>query len=302
MTLWQLKAFVTVAKEESFTKAGKVLHINQPSVSALVTGLQKELEVKLFEKLGIKPHLTEAGRRVLQLAESVLATIEKIPEEIDELKGLKRGSMAVGASGIAAATFLPGAIEAFRKKYPGIEISLKIAGGSALEKDLLDGNLDLAILGGAPLSPFLVGEVYLEEEVVGIAPPKHPLAQKHSVPLKLLAPEPLIIQEKGNPIRDMVEARFAKAGCVFRQTLEVSADSGARDLIRSAVAKGLGIAFISKCHVVGDVEGGRIRILRIRGLKLKRTMYITTHKNRQGPWLIPAFVDFLRDHKRKIER
>ncbi|MGH7767326.1 MAG: LysR family transcriptional regulator, partial [Candidatus Binatia bacterium] len=117
MTLWQLKTFATVAKEGSFTKAGKTLNISQPSVSALIIGLQKELGVKLFEKLGVKPHLTEAGRSLLQLAESALETIEKIPQEMDEVKGLKKGKLSVGSAGIATPIILP-TIHKFKSRFP----------------------------------------------------------------------------------------------------------------------------------------------------------------------------------------
>lgn len=297
MTLWQLKVFLTVAKIGSFTQAGKVLRIRQPSVTAVVRSLARELGTELFDKLGVKAHLTTAGKELIPLARELLDKAERIKDRMAEVGGLRKGSIAVGGSAIAAANFLPNAIEDFKKQYPGIEVPLKIEGGAVLEKELLEGELHLAILGWAPRSPMLVGEVYRDQEVVAIAPPDHPLTRLRSVSFKLLAPEPLIIQQRGNPIRDMVEERFARDGYTFAQKLEVSAEHGARDIVKSAVAKGLGIGFISRCHILGDAKAGRVKVLNIPNLKLKRTMYIATHKKRRASWLIQALIEFLRDYK-----
>ncbi|HEY3303929.1 MAG TPA: LysR family transcriptional regulator [Candidatus Binatia bacterium] len=297
MTLWQLKAFATVAKEGSFTKAGKALNISQPSASALVIGLEKELKVKLFEKLGVRPHLTEAGRRLLKLAETVLSTVDKIPDEMDQVKGLKKGRLMVGGAGIATATFLPVAIQKFKKEYPGVDVDLTIQTSEALEQKLLEGNIDLAILSWLPRSRLLLSELYLEEDVVAIAPPRHPLTKRRSVPLTLLAKQPLVTYEKGTPIRNMLEKKFAEKGIPAISAVEVNLQMGSRDAIRGVVANGLGIGFLSKVHVMSDVKAGRLKILKVPELNIKRTMYIVVHKNQQRSPLVRAFIDFLRGSK-----
>jgi DNA-binding transcriptional LysR family regulator len=297
MTLWQLKTFATVARERSFTKAGKALNISQPSVSSLVIGLQKELGIKLFEKLGMKPHLTEAGRRVLQLVESALAIIEKIPQEIDEVKGRHR--LRIGGSALAAASFLPVAVQEFKKHHPEVDIVLKIERTDSLEKNLLEGELDLAILGWAPRSSLLAREPYREEEVCVIAPPNHPLTKKRFVSLELLMQQPLILQGRNNPIREMVEKKVVAKGLSLIRRLEVNDEFGGRDIIRSAVTKGLGIGFVSKCHVLGDVAARRLKVLTVPELKLKRTMYIVLHKRREVPASTQGFIRFLKKYKYK---
>jgi DNA-binding transcriptional LysR family regulator len=293
MTLWQLKTFATVAREGSFTKAANALNISQPSVSSLVIGLQKELGVKLFEKFGMKPHLTEAGGRVLQLVESALATIEKIPEEMDEVRGLKKGRIRVGGSVVAGGSFLPAAVRQFERTHPGFEITLKIQRTGDLERMLLEGELDVANLGFAPRSSLVVAEPFREEEVAVIAPPNHPLTKKRSVPLKLLATQHLISTEKGVRFRDMVEQKFVAQGLSFAPSIQVNLDIGSRDVVRSAVASGLGIGFLSKCHVVNDVRAGRIKILNVPELKLKRAMYLAVHRNRQHSALVQSFTEYL---------
>jgi DNA-binding transcriptional LysR family regulator len=297
VTLYQLKVFATVAKSRSFTLAGETLRVRQPSVSLLIKGLERELEVKLFEKIGNKIHLTRAGEELLQHTGEILAKVEGIKERIDDIKGLRKGKIAVGGSGLAAASFLAVAVQNFKKERPGIEVTLTIERSESLQKKLLEGELDLAILGWPPRSPLLIGEPYQDEEIVAIAPANHPLARKRSVPLELLAKEPLITYKQGTTIRDVVERRFAEGGFPFRPLLEVNLQWGSRDAIKGVVVSGLGIAFISKSYVVSEVKAGRLKVLKIPGLHLKRTMHIAIHKDRQSSSHVQTFIDFLRHFK-----
>ena len=296
MTFHQLKVFVTVAKLRNFTLAAQTLHVRQPSVSILMQGLQRELEVRLFERLGTKVHLTRAGEELVHRAERILAEVEGIKEGMEEIKGLKKGKLTVGGSAIAAASFLPVAVQTFKKNHPGVDVTLTVQRSENLHKKLLDGDLDLALLARVPHSPLLLGEPYRDEEVVVIAPPNHPLAKKRSVSLENLSKESLIAYEKGNSIRDMVDRRFAKTGLLIKYALEINLQLGSRDAIRGAVANGLGISFLSKSYVLSDIKARRLKILRVPELQLKRTIYITIHKNRQSSSHVQAFIDILLRH------
>jgi len=296
MTLWQLKTFATVAREGSFTKAGKVLQISQPSVSSLVISLQKELGVKLFEKLGMKPRLTEAGRLLLKRAESVLGITEKIPEEMEEIKGLKKGRLAVGGSGFAGSTFLPAAVHAFKKTVPSIEVTVMIQRSRVIEERLLKGELDVALIARAPESRLIVAEQFREDEIVVIAPHNHPLTRRRSVPLRCLVKESIIAQDRSSNFRQKVEELFAMKGLPFTPELEIDIGSGSRDALRSAVANGLGIAFVSKCHINPHLESGRLKILKVPEVNLKRVMYLVFHRGRKNS-LAQLFVDFLRKYQ-----
>lgn len=297
MTLWQLQAFATVAKEGSFTKAGKALNISQPSVSALVIGLQKELGVKLFEKLGVKPHLTEAGRRLLKLVESALATIEKIPDEMDEVKGLRKGRLSIGGSGFAGATLLPVAVQNFKKNFLSIEVKLTIQRTPIIEEKLLNGEVDVALMGSAPKSSLIAASLFREEKVVVIAPPKHPLAKSRSVRLEQVAQEPIVADEKGTLSREMVEEVFNQRRLPFVPALEINVLSAGRDAIKTAVANGLGISFLPEHCVVLDVKAGLLKVVNVSDLNVKRAMYLAYHKKRRNNQLVQAFIHFLKNHK-----
>ena len=297
MTLHQLKVFITVAKIKSFTQAAERLGVRQPSVSLVIKDLEQSLQVRLFEKLGHRIRLTAAGELLLEEAGEILARVDGMKERMDELKGLKRGKLSIGGSPSAAASFLPFAVESFKKQFAWVELSLKIDRSARLEKNLLEGNLDVAVMGLAPHSPLLIGEFCHEEEIIAVAAPSHPLAGKRSVPLIQLAKESMITQEKGGLIRTILDERFARLGIPFVPKMELSPEVGARDAIRSAVAGGLGIGFITKCHVLADLESGRLKQLKVPDLKLKRSNYIVVHKSRQGSALVQAFIKALKREK-----
>jgi DNA-binding transcriptional LysR family regulator len=297
MTLWQLKVFATVAREGSFTKAGKVLKISQPSVSALVTGLQKELEAILFERLGTRTHLTEAGARLFDLVKSALAAIERIPQELDKVNGLNGGSLAVGGSAFAGSTLLPIVVRAFKKSFPSTDIKVTIEGSPVLERKLLSGDLDVALLGQPARASLLVAKPFRKERIVAFIAPNHPLARIRSVPLELVAKEPLIIEARG-ATRDKVEALYEKNGFDFAPELVTNTIFGTREAIKTAVANGLGIAFVSEHQVTLDVKAGRLKILNVPNLGLNRAMYLVVHKARQNP-LLQRFIDFLHAYKER---
>jgi DNA-binding transcriptional LysR family regulator len=299
MTLHQLRVFVKVAELQSFTEAAKALRLTQPSVSSLVQDLVGELKYKLFERRGIKVFLTQEGTVFLRRTREALAIIEGTRDEIDEIQGLKKGKISIGGSTLAATSFLPVAVQAFKKQHAGIEVVLKIQRSAMLEKKLLDGELDLAILGAAPRSPLLIGTPYRDEEIVVIAPPKHPLTKRRSVSLESLSREPFITPEKGMRIREMVEQRFIEKRLPFVSALEVGSEFGARDAIKSAVANGLGIAFFAKSHAAVDVSAGRLKVLKVPELNLKRSLHIVIHKNRQNSPLIQTFSRFLEHFRYK---
>lgn len=297
MTLHQLKVFSKVAKLRSFTLAAAGLDVSQPSVSFVVQSLERELKVKLFEKLGNKIRPTEPGRRLLRRAENIIAGIEAIQEEMDEIKGLKKGRLSVGGSSLAAASFLPVAIQKFKEERPGIEMSMRVQRSGSLEKKLLEGELDVAILGLPCRSPMLVAEPYRDEEILVVASPKHPLTKRRSAPLELIAKEPLITEEKGSFIRQMIERKFVERKLPFIPALEVELGVGNRETIKSAVAGNLGIGFLSKCYVIGDIKAERLKVINVPELKLKRTTYIAVPKRGQSSPLVRAFIEFLKRHK-----
>lgn len=297
MTLYQLEVFAKVARLESFTKAARELRVGQPSVSALMIQLQKELGVKLFEKLGTASRLTAAGKNFLRKAQAALALTQEIKDEAAQVKTLKKGRLVVGGSGFAVTTLLPGALQAFKKAYPSIDVTLVVQSGNVLEDKLLAGEIDVAFLTDRPKSPSLAAAPYHEDTIVAVAAPDHPLARRRRVSLRVLAREPIIADGRKSYTREMVEALFHRNGLHFTPAIEMSVLSATRDAIKRAVANGMGIAFLSRHNVELDVEAGRLRVLQIPKLQLRRVMYLAFHKARRNP-SASLFAQFVRDDRK----
>jgi len=293
MTLWQLKVFSTVAKTGSFTKAAKELQITQPSATTLVQSLSRELGVKLFDKLGIKIRLTGAGEEALRYAQQMLGKEEEFRGRMEELSGLRKGKLSVGAAAIAAASFLSNVMQKFTAKHPDIKASLQIQKSEDIERQLLEGKLDVGFLGWPSKTSALICEPCHQEEICVIAPRNHPLTKNRSVLLEDLSKEALIAPERGIPTRELIERRFADENIPFRPSTEIGTLYGIRDAIRGAVANGSGIGFIARCHVIGDLKAGRVKLLNVTNLNLKRTTYFAVHKKRQDSPAIQAFKNLL---------
>ncbi len=281
----------------SFTEAGVTLDLRQPSVTALIQGLERDLKIKLFDRMGHKIRLTGAGERLLQHGKEMLAKADQITEEMDEIRGLDTGKLLVGTSFTSGASFAPLAIQTFKRQFPGIDLHLKVDRSRGLEKDLLEGAIDVAILSNFPTSPLLIGKPHSDEKVAIIAPSNHPLAKMRSVPLEVVAEEPFVVSKEGSYNRAMIEHAFAEKGLSLKIVLEVDVHYGSRDTIKTAVASDLGLAAIHMCHVIGDVKLGRLAVLNVPELKLERTIHIAVHKSRQTSTLIQAFINFLKRYK-----
>jgi len=294
MTLWQLKVFTTVAKTGSFTKAAKILQITQPSATTLVQSLSRELGVKLFERLGTKIRISGAGEEALRYAHQILGKEEEFRKRMEEFNGLRKGKLSVGAAAIAAASFLSAVMQKFTAKHPDIKATLQIQKSEDIEKQLLDGKLDVGFLGWPSKTSALICEPCHQEEICVIAPRNHALTKNRSVLLEDLSKEALIAPERGIPTRELIERRFVDENIPFRPCTEVGTLYGIRDAIRGAVANGAAIGFIAKCHVIGDLRAGRIKLLNVPNLNLKRTTYFAIHKKRQDSPIIQAFKNSLK--------
>ncbi|HEY3305179.1 MAG TPA: substrate-binding domain-containing protein [Candidatus Binatia bacterium] len=232
---------------------------------------------------------------LLRRAQEALAIIEGTKDEIDEIQGLRKEKLNVGGSGLAA-SFLPAAIQTFKRAHPEIEVTLTIDRSRNLENGLLEGDLDIGVLSHVH-SPLLAHTLYGEDDLIVIASPNHPLTKKHSVPLELLAREPSVMFERGGLMYDMIQRRFAESRISFNPTLEVKTRSIARDAIKSAVSNGIGIGFIAKRHVEADIKAGRLKRLKVPEFNLKRQMYVVTHKKRNSGTPVKEFKDFLLQYK-----
>jgi len=291
VTLRQLRTFKTVADLNSFSLAAQRLKLSQPSVSYQVKELEETLGLPLLDRLGKRVQLTEAGTLLYGYARRMLDVLDEATVAIEEIRGIKRGSLRVGASTTVGIYLLPAALGAFKKLHPGLVISLEIGTRTRVQEQVLRNELDLAVVGPASKDPELAIIPFLSDELVVVAPAGHPLASSRSLGLKELADQPFIMREVASGSRLSFEKAARKAGA----RLKVAMELGSNGAIKHAVESGLGLAVISRYACALEFSSGRLVELDVRGFPIRRDWHIVHLRRRRLPASVRSFIDFLKD-------
>jgi DNA-binding transcriptional LysR family regulator len=291
MNLHQLKIFLAVAKLRSFTNAAYELHLSQPDVSLHIRELEEEIGLNLFDRIGKRIYLTQAGTVLKEHANRIFAQLRETEQALAELTGLMRGSLLIGASTTPGMYLLPHALSDFRRRFPGINVQMKIANTEEIERLVRGMEADVGFTGGV-LTPSkdLKVETYMEDELVLILPPKHPLVKKKKILVSNLSETIFILREPGSATRQV----FEQAVSSRKIQAKIGMELGGTEAIKQAVTEGLGISVVSKHAVVRETKLGLLSMRRIHGLPLFRPLFIVYHGQRLLPPAARAFLDLLR--------
>jgi DNA-binding transcriptional LysR family regulator len=290
VTLRQLRTFKTVADLSSFSLAASRLKLSQPSVSYQVKELEEALGLPLLDRLGKRVQLTEAGALLYGYARRMLEVLDDATVALEEMRGIKRGTLRVGASTTVGIYLLPAALGAFKKLHPGLVISLEIGTRARVQDQVLSNELDLAVVGPALKDPDLAIIPFLADELIVVAPAGHPLAGRRNLSLKDLADQPFVMREAASGSRWSLEKEARKAGV----KLIVAMELGSNGAIKHAVESGLGLAVISRYACALELSSGRLVELGVRGFPIKRDWHIVHLKRRKLPTSVVEFIDFLK--------
>jgi DNA-binding transcriptional LysR family regulator len=290
LNLHQLKIFHTVARSGSFSRAAAELLISQPSVSIQVGELERQLGTDLFEQVGKAVRLTEAGRVLDDYAARILALIDETRIAMDELKGLRRGRLRLGATPTPGTYLLPALLGQFKEQYPSIEIALRITDTRRIQEMLLQHELDVGVVGGKVSFPDLESTVFANDELVLVAAPAHRFAALPAVRVTELIGERLILRERGSGNREAVDEALHRAGVHVTPAFELEGS----EMVKQAVAAKLGVSILSRCSVELEVATGRLRIIPIEGLRIERAIWLVCRRDHRLPRVAQAFVDMIK--------
>jgi len=240
MELHQLRYFLAIAQQRSFTAAAQVCHVSQPSLSSQVAKLEGELGGPLFERSRQGARLTPRGEVFRPRALEALQQLEIAKGELEELSGLKRGEVILGCLPTTGAYILPGILKAFREAHPTLQVRLREESSPILGRALLDTEVDLALVDEAGLAAGVRSEVLFREPLLVIAPRGHPFAKRKRIPLGRLAGEPLILMKSGHGFRKIVLDALAQARVEPRVVYETSGI----DTVQTLVEAGLGLSLV----------------------------------------------------------
>src|SRR5579859_875958 len=287
MELRQLATFRAVAETLNFTRAAAALGYVQSSVTAQIQALEEELGTPLFDRLGKRVLLTDAGRRLLAYADRMINLAEEARAVVGESTD-PMGTLVISAPETLCTYRLPALLREFRSRYPRVRLLLRPAPFAEVRRLVAEGTLDVAFAleEPGPSSASLHVEPLLTEEIVIVAPPEHPFAARQRVVTADLEGEPLLLTEIGCTYRNLFERVLAAGGVRPAATMEFSSI----EAIKQFVMAGMGIAVLPEVTVAADIAAERLVALRWAGDELRIVTQIIWHKDK---WLSQALVAFL---------
>jgi len=290
LNLHLLRLFAAVARHQSFSRAAEALNLSQPAVSKGVRDFEAQVGSRLLERGAGGVTLTEAGGLLMRHATAVFAAERAAEEELAALRGLRRGTLRIGASTTVATYQLPPILGAFHRRYPDIELRLTSANTRAVAELLSARELDVALVEGPVDEPGIEVVPWREEAMVLIAAPDHRLARASApVATAALADEIVIVREPGSGTREVAMAALETHRIVPRQVLEVSST----EAIKQIVAGGLGVAIVSAAAAADQIALGRLAILEARGFAVRRMLSRLRLSGRQPSAPATAFEALL---------
>lgn len=294
-----LETFCRVADLKSFSKAADDLFLTQPTISGHILSLEHSLSLRLFDRTGREVRLTKAGEVFLQYASKILSSRKDLLNALSEFSQGIRGELSLGASTIPGEYLLPKLMGHFKKEHPHFTLSLKIADTKEVVQLVLQGDVELGMIGGKLNHNSLHYEKYEEDEIIVVAPSGHPLTKKKKGDLADLLEEPWIIREEGSGTQMAVEKGLRKKGKSLKQ-FNVVMEMGSTSAVKEGVKVGLGLAFISKRAVEEELKQGLFSRIHVEGIDpISRQLYIVSHRGRT---LSPIGMEFLRFlHRSRVE-
>ncbi|NOZ54945.1 MAG: LysR family transcriptional regulator [Gammaproteobacteria bacterium] len=296
ITFRQLTVLEAVARNLSFTKAALELHLTQPAVSMQIKQIEESIGLPLFEQIGKKIFLTEAGQEMYNYCRSIQQQLEEAENVIENLKGIKHGKLTIAVASTAN-YFAPRILAAFSNEHQSIKIDLDVTNRQGLLQHLEKNDTDIVIMGLPPTGMELMAESFMENPLVLIAAPEHHLAKKQNVSIHDLEQETFILREQGSGTRTAIERFFTEQGTKILTTINMNSN----EAIKQAVQAGLGLGIVSIHTLEMELELNRLAIVSADALfPILRHWYIVYRKGKRLSPTGLAFKNFLINNANKL--
>jgi DNA-binding transcriptional LysR family regulator len=286
-TFRQLEIFEAIARLGSFTRASEELFLTQPTVSMQIKKLTESVGAPLIEQVGKKIRLTPDGQELALATREIFSILDHFTMSVDERRGLKQGKLSLMAI-TTASYFAPRLLGEFSKLYPGIDVSLRVTNKEQVLASMADNLDDLYFVGQPPEDIDVIATPIMDNPIVVLAPPDHPLAGKKNIPLERIAHETWLMRERGSGTRNAIERTFSGHGLNIHPRLEL----GSNEAIKQAILAGLGISALSR-HALSLNQPGQFAVLDVKGFPILRHWYAVYPAGRQLSVVAQAFLEYL---------
>jgi DNA-binding transcriptional LysR family regulator len=290
----QLASFCAVVDHESFSLAAEQLGVTQPAVSLQIRSLEKRLGRRLLDRSGRRVEPTEAGLRLYRSAQRMLALEQQLVEEVaDASEGELAGTLQIGASTGPGGSVVPLLLCEFQRANPSVRVSLTVSDTQTIVDQVAERELAAGIVGAARRHRGVTFEPLFRDQVVLACPPGHRFAGR-TITLDELQAEPPVVMQEGAGVRLVIDDALRAAGLRERHP-EVKLELGLQESVKSAVAAGYGITFISRSAIEAELSTGAIATARVEGLEPAREISLATATGRTMPRTAAAFLEFARE-------
>ncbi|MEJ5299518.1 MAG: selenium metabolism-associated LysR family transcriptional regulator [Thermodesulforhabdaceae bacterium] len=292
LDLHRLEVLCKVIETGSFTKAGEMMFLSQPTVSEHIRYLEETVGEKLINRTGREVTPTQAGMILYEYARKMLDLRRRAIQALEHFRGALSGNLLIGASTIPGTYILPGIVGRFHNAFPSISTTISISGSKNIVNMLLEGRIEVGFTGAIWQDVRLEWQEIWKDTLVLAVHPSSSFVKKGSIKLEELKEIDLILREEGSGTRKVTEEALDKVD-IDIEKLRIVAELGSTEAVRQGIKAGIGASIISYRAVAEDVERGSIAIVDVEGLHIERPFYIVTHKKRHLSPIAKTFKEFV---------
>ncbi len=290
----RLQVFHTVARLLSFTKAAETLHMTQPAVTFQVRQLEEQFNTRLFDRTHNRISLTEAGKRVYEFSGRIFDLYAEMENAVKDMTGDVSGVLMIGASTTIAEYMLPALLGDFKKKYPDVNVQLKVSNSEGIVHMVENNVIDLGVVESPVMNKNLVVEVCRMDELVAVVSPSHQLADRDVVGITDLLEYPYICREEGSGTREVIAEYMNELG-IAPGLMHLSMELGSPESIKGAVEAGMGVSIVSLATIQKELKLGTLVQLKLEPA-LKRPFSFVHQKQKFRHRAMDELLDFARSY------
>lgn len=293
MDIKQLEAFVYVVENRSFSKAGELLHLTQPTISSHIASLEQELKIKLIVRTTKETYPSEAGKLLYGYAKNILDLRAQAQDAIRSFTREMKGTITVAASTIPGQYYLPRLIQAFHDKHPDIKFNIQMVDSAEVVDQVLGRTAEVGFTGTQPTAPKIVWREFADDKLVIITPNEERFRQYQAggFPVRQLLKETFISREEGSGTRKETENYLREMG-IDPKDLHTAVEVRSTESVKKMVSEGLGIAIVSRSASEDYCQFGKVLAFDFNSVSLRRKLYLVRHKNSILSPIAQVFYDF----------
>ncbi len=289
MDFGQVEAFLQVATHKSFSRAADVLQLTQPSITARIQALERELGEELFERSGRGVRMTDAGLAFLPYVEKMLQTLQEGRAAVEEVRNVQLGSLRVGAAITISTYVLPNILRHFCNQYPGVDVIIRTGRSEQVLNMLLNDEVQVGIIRSLANPDVETVHLY-DDEIVLVTYPQHRFAARGETTVAEAATEPIVLFDRGSSYYNLIHNFFREAGVIPNVAMELDS----LEATKRMVEEGLGVALVPLVTAQRELSAGDlVRVDLADADPIRRPISLIYRRHRRRPRTVQAFIDTL---------